>query len=230
MSLWDLNAFHLHPKMLSTSVRAEFLIKGVAIGLAIAAPVGPIGVLCIRRSLAEGREIGLVTGLGAATADAVYGCVAGFGLTAVSSFLVSQKWALNFFGGLFLCYLGIRTFLSKPGEKAAEIRGSGWVSAYGSTFLLTLTNPMTILSFVAVFAGFGLGKSPDYFAAGFLVLGVFLGSALWWLMLSSGVALFRSRLSAGFMQVVNRLSGSFILVCGLYSLSTLLFETLRGSR
>ena len=225
-----LATFHSHPKMLSTSVHADFLVKGLAIGLAIAAPVGPIGVLCIRRSLAEGREIGFVTGLGAATADAVYGCIAGFGLTAVSSFLVSQKWALNLVGGLFLCYLGIRTFLSKPGDKAAEVRGSGWVSAYGSTFLLTLTNPMTILSFVAVFAGFGLGKSPDYFAAAFLVLGVFFGSALWWLMLSSGVALFRSRLTGGWMQLVNRLSGGFILACGLYSLSTFLLESVRSSQ
>src|SRR5947207_15333568 len=97
----------------------QFMFKGIIIGFSIAAPVGPIGVLCIRRSLAEGRQMGLVTGLGAATADAVYGCVAGFGLTAVSSFLVGQKVWLGFVGGLFLCYLGIRTFVSKPAEKAA---------------------------------------------------------------------------------------------------------------
>jgi threonine/homoserine/homoserine lactone efflux protein len=202
----------------------NFLFKGVIIGFSIAAPVGPIGVLCIRRSLAEGRKIGLATGLGAATADAAYGGVAGFGLTVVSSFLVGQRKWLGFFGGLFLCYLGIRTFMSRPSEQAAEVRGGGLLSAYLSTLFLTLTNPMTILSFVAVFAGFGLGASPDYSSASALVAGVFVGSALWWLLLSGGVALFRSRLSAGWMRAVNRVSGTVILAFGLYSLSTLFFR------
>jgi threonine/homoserine/homoserine lactone efflux protein len=174
--------------------------------------------------LTEGRKIGLATGLGAATADAAYGGVAGFGLTVVSSFLVGHRLWLGFLGGLFLCYLGVRTFMSKPSEQAAEVRGSGMFSAYLSTLFLTLANPMTILSFVAVFAGFGLGASPDYLSAGALVAGVFIGSALWWLLLSGGVALFRSRLSAGWMRAVNRLSGALILGFGLYSLSTLLFR------
>jgi len=108
----------------------SFLIKGIIIGFSIAAPVGPIGVLCIRRSLADGRHMGLVTGLGAATADALYGCVAGFGLTAISSFLVGQKIWLGFFGGLFLCYLGVRTFITKPVDNPAEIAGNGLLSAY----------------------------------------------------------------------------------------------------
>lgn len=202
----------------------NFMLKGMAIGFAIAAPVGPIGVLCIRRSLAEGRQIGLVTGLGAATADAAYGCVAAFGLTTVSGFLVGQRWWLAFPGGVFLCYLGVRTFIGKPASQAAAVRGSGLLSAYFSTLLLTLTNPVTILSFAAVFAGFGLGVTPDYLAAGTLVAGVFLGSALWWLLLSNGVALFRSRVSSTWMQTVNRLSGGFLFAFGLYALSTLFFR------
>jgi threonine/homoserine/homoserine lactone efflux protein len=202
----------------------NFLLKGVIIGFSIAAPVGPIGVLCIRRSLADGRQIGLATGLGAATADAAYGGVAGFGLTVISSFLVGHRLWLGFLGGLFLCYLGIRTFISRPAGQAAEVRGGGLFSAYLSTLFLTLANPMTILSFVAVFAGFGLAASPDYFSAGTLVAGVFIGSSLWWLLLSSSVALFRSRLSAGWMQGINRLSGGVILAFGLYSLSTFLFR------
>ena len=202
----------------------NFMLKGMAIGFAIAAPVGPIGVLCIRRSLAEGRQIGLVTGLGAATADAAYGCVAAFGLTTVSGFLVGQRWWLAFPGGVFLCYLGVRTFIGKPASQAAAVRGSGLLSAYFSTLLLTLTNPVTILSFAAVFAGFGLGVTPDYLAAGTLVAGVFLGSALWWLLLSNGVALFRSRVSSTWMQTVNRLSGGFLFALGLYALSTLFFR------
>jgi|ERR1022692_1040761 threonine/homoserine/homoserine lactone efflux protein len=201
-----------------------FLLKGMVIGFAIAAPVGPIGVLCIRRSLAEGQHMGLATGLGAATADAAYGSVASFGLTAVSSFLIGQRFWLGLLGGLFLCYLGVRTFLSPPAERPAEIRSGGLLSAYLSTLILTLANPMTILSFLAVFAGFGLGTSPDYLAASALVAGVFIGSALWWLLLSSGVAIFRSRVGFRWMQVANRLSGGLIFAFGLYSLATLLFR------
>ena len=197
-----------------------FLLKGLALGFFIAAPVGPIGVLCIRRSLAEGRRIGLATGLGAATADALYGAVAAFGLTAVSSFLVGQKSWLGVIGGLFLCYLGIRTFISRPAENGPTTPSSSLLSAYSSTLILTLTNPMTILSFVAVFAGFGLAKSPDYLAAGLLVAGVFAGSALWWLLLSTGVALFRSRVTSKWMRTVNGLSGGIIFAFGLYSLVT----------
>jgi threonine/homoserine/homoserine lactone efflux protein len=196
-----------------------FMLKGLAIGFSIAAPVGPVGLLCIRRSLAEGRQVGLATGLGAATADAGYGCVAGFGLTAVSSFLVGQKLWLGLIGGLFLCYLGVRTFRSCPATAPAPVRGTGLLSAYFSTFLLTLTNPMTILSFAAVFTGFGLGTSSDYGAAGALVAGVFIGSALWWLLLSSGAALFRSQVNFTWMQAVNRVSGLIIFGFGLYSLS-----------
>ena len=202
----------------------SFLLKGLVIGFSIAAPVGPIGVLCIRRSLAEGRAMGLATGLGAATADAAYGCVAGFGLTAVSSFLIGERFWLGLIGGLFLCCLGARTFISRPAERPAEVRGGGLLSAYLSTFILTLANPMTILSFLAVFAGFGLAASPDYLAAGALVAGVFIGSALWWLMLSSGVALFRSRVGFAWMQTANRLSGGILIAFGLYSLATLLFR------
>ncbi len=202
----------------------NFFFKGVIIGFSIAAPVGPIGVLCVRRSLADGRQIGLAAGLGAATADSVYGAVAGFGLTAVSSFLVGQKLWLGLTGGIYLCYLGVATFLSRPAERPAELRGGGLLSAYVSTLFLTLTNPMTILSFVAVFAAFGLGASPDYLGASALVGGVFIGSALWWILLTSGVALFRSRISPNWMSVVNRLSGGVIFAFGLYSLSTFLFR------
>jgi threonine/homoserine/homoserine lactone efflux protein len=202
----------------------DFLLKGVIIGFSIAAPVGPIGVLCIRRSLAEGRQIGLATGLGAATADAAYGAVAGFGLTAVSSFLVGHRSWLGLFGGLFLCYLGIRTFISKPATQAAEAHGKGLLSAYISTLFLTLANPMTILSFVAVFAGIGFGVAPEYLTAVMLVAGVFIGSAIWWLLLSSGVALIRSRVGPGWMQAVNRMSGCVIFAFGIYSLSALRFR------
>ena len=119
---------------------SDLLLRGGLIGLAIAAPVGPIGVLCIRRTLADGWVFGLVSGLGAATADALYGCIAGFGLTLVSAALISHQAWLRLAGGLFLCYLGTRTLISRPAEQAASVRGGGLWRAYGSTLFLTLTN------------------------------------------------------------------------------------------
>jgi threonine/homoserine/homoserine lactone efflux protein len=197
----------------------KFIVRGLVIGLSIAAPVGPIGVLCIRRSLAGGSLVGLVTGLGAASADALYGCIAGFGLTAISRFLIGQEFWLSLLGGGFLSYLGIRTFGSRPAEKTSQEKTCDLPAAYLSTLFLTLTNPMTILSFMAVFAGLGLGERPDYFNASALVTGVFIGSALWWFLLSSSVALFRSRITVEWMSSVNRVSGVVILAFGLYALS-----------
>lgn len=199
-----------------------FLFRGILIGFSIAAPVGPIGVLCIRRTLADGRAAGLVSGLGAATADALYGCVAGFGLTLISNFLVRQQWWLGLIGGLFLCYLGGKTLFSKPAEQAASAKGSGLLGAYASTFFLTVTNPVTILAFAAIFAGLGLANTRgNYGAAAVLVLGVFLGSAAWWLLLSGGVSLLRERFTATGLQWVNRISGVIILGFGLFALTTL---------
>lgn len=196
-----------------------FLLKGLVIGFSIAAPVGPIGLLCIRRTLAISRKSGLVSGLGAATADALYGSLAGFGLTFVSNMLISQQDLIRLVGGLFLCYLGIKTFLAKSAEQVAEGDGHGLADAYASTFFLTLTNPATILSFTAIFAGLGLAStSGNYASAGVLVLGVFAGSALWWLLLSGGVGLFRERLNAHGLRWVNRISGALITAFGLLAL------------
>jgi threonine/homoserine/homoserine lactone efflux protein len=198
------------------------LLKGLVIGFSIAAPVGPIGVLCIRRTLAEGRGTGLLSGLGAATADAIYGFIAGFGLTYVSSLLMGYQTWIRLIGGLFLCYLGLRTYLSRPAENPAWAEGQGLVGAYASTFFLTLTNPMTILSFTAVFAGLGIGSATgDYASATLLVLGVFGGSAAWWLILSGGVSVLRSKFSPRAMDWVNKVAGIIILGFGVIALLSL---------
>jgi threonine/homoserine/homoserine lactone efflux protein len=199
----------------------DLLVRGAVIGLAIAAPVGPIGVLCIRRTLAEGWTFGFVSGLGAATADALYGCIAAFGLTFISAALISHQTWLRLIGGLFLCTLGVRTLLARPAAQAAPSNGGGLWSAYASTLLLTLTNPMTILAFAAIFAGLGLAAgraSGGYSSAGLLVLGVFLGSACWWLLLSSAVGAFRTRFSPAGLRWVNRISGLIILGFGVAAL------------
>ena len=199
-----------------------FLIRGLIVGFSIAAPVGPIGVLCIRRTLAHGRATGFVSGLGAATADAIYGGIAGFGLTLLSGFLIGQQHGLRLAGGAFLVYLGLRTFLARPVADTARVGGNGLAGAYASTLFLTLTNPMTILSFAAIFAGLGLGPAArSYGAAAVLVAGVFTGSAAWWLILSSGAGAFRSRFTPRGLRWVNRLSGTVIMLFGLVAIGSL---------
>jgi len=190
------------------------------VGFAIAAPVGPIGVLCIRRTLANGRAAGLVSGLGAATADATYGAIAGFGVTFLSVLLVSQQVPIRLLGGAFLLFLGARTFLSVPLGPRRSPEGS-LVRDYFSTFALTLSNPVTIVAFAAIFAGLGVtGQSGSYTAATFLVSGVFAGSAFWWVILSSAVSAFRRAFDLGRMRWVNRISGVVIAGFGVAAVLT----------
>jgi threonine/homoserine/homoserine lactone efflux protein len=204
-------------------VDITYLYKGLIIGFSIAAPVGPIGILCIKRTLSFGRWIGLVSGMGAASADAIYGCIAAFGLTFISNFLIHQQIWLRLIGGCFLCFLGIKIFFSKPVDTSIQSNRLGLINAYGSTFFLTLTNPLTILSFAAIFAGLGLADaSGDYFSATITVLGVFLGSACWWLLLSSGVSILRVRFKPVGFQWLNWISGSIILGFGVVALISVL--------
>jgi threonine/homoserine/homoserine lactone efflux protein len=198
------------------------VLRGLVIGFSIAAPVGPIGVLCIRRTLTDGRLVGFSCGLGAASADAAYGCVAAFGLTSLSGFLVDHELWLRLVGGVFLMYLGIKAFLQRPDEReavAASGSSRGLAGAYASTLILTITNPTTILSFTAIFAGLGLVEpSGGYASAGALVVGVFMGSALWWSLLSGGVSLLRWKLSGGALRWVSKVSGIIILGFGVAAL------------
>ncbi|MCK4924764.1 MAG: LysE family transporter [Spirochaetes bacterium] len=205
-------------------MNSHFFLRGLIIGISIAAPVGPIGILCIRRSLTQGQLSGFVSGLGAATADAVYGCVAAFGLTFISDVLIEQKFWIRLVGGAFLLYLGIRTILAEPvREQGATVRSSP-IGAYASTFILTLTNPMTILSFAAVFAALGVGSmGGDYLSAGLVVGGVFLGSATWWLTLSTIVSLFRKRFSVKSLRWVNRAAGAILCGFGVFALVSVPF-------
>ena len=197
----------------------DLFLRGTIIGFSIAAPVGPIGILCIRRTLTQGRLAGLISGLGAASADAIYGAIAGFGLTIISSFLVDQQTALRIVGGAFLCYLGLKTLRARPTEPTVDHTDktqSGLISAYFSTFLLTLTNPATILAFAAIFAGVGMAESgEDVGSALTLVAGVFGGSAAWWLVLSGGVSLLRGRFTPTRMRWLNWFSGTILLGFGM---------------
>ena len=200
----------------------SFLIRGLIIGFSIAATVGPISVLCIQRTLHKGQLYGLISGLGVATADAVYGSIAGFGLTVIATFLVNQQGWIRLIGGLFLVYLGIKTILSKPAERAAAAHANNFFGAYASTLLLTLTNPQTILSFAAIYAGIGVGGGKNSaLSATLVVSGVFLGSTLWWCLLTGGVSLLRRKFTSRWLLWINRISGSVILLFGLLALLSL---------
>lgn len=196
-------------------------LKGIIIGFSLAAPVGPIAVLCIRRTLAHGTTIGILSGMGAAVADALYGLIAGLGLTHISDLLIRYSTLLGIFGGSFLLYLGVKTFFSQPdtGTESAQVTEQRYMRAFVSTLLLTLASPFTILTFVAIMAATGIATGVgDYRVATFFVLGVFLGSALWWVLLCGAVGMLRSRINDDTMRIINRISGGIIVALAIHIL------------
>ncbi len=198
----------------------SFFIKGLIFGFSIAAPVGPIGILCIRRSLTSGWRAGLLTGMGAATADGIYGCIAAFGLSGISGFLINQQSWVQRFGGLFLLFLGLKSLFQKNEPHQDAPAGTNGAMGYLSALLLTLTNPMTILSFAAVFAGMGLGvMGSGPVCATWLVAGVFSGSMAWWIILSSTTHFFKRQISPRAMDWVNRVSGFILTGFGILALT-----------
>lgn len=201
----------------------EFLLRGLIIGFSIAAPVGPIGLLCIQRTLTQGWLSGFVTGLGAATADAIYGSIAGFGLDVIAHFLLDERTWIHVVGGILLLLLGIRAFFAHPAKQAALVtnRGPNLGWSYVSTLLLTITNPMTILSFLAVFAALGVANSPHEAASAlFTITGVFLGSMIWWWCLSSLTSWLKHKLNSTTLLWLGRLSATIIVGFGLYGIVT----------
>jgi len=186
-------------------------LKGLTFGFVLAATVGPMWVLCMRRTLAYGALTGFVSGMGIAVADGMYGAVAAFGLTAISGFLLRYSFWIGLAGGLFLLYLGIRTLLQKPAANGEAAKPASLAQAFLSTLGLTLANPPTILAFVAIFAGLGLSASADYALAAMIVAGVFLGSAAWWVVLAAAGGALRDRLGPRLLRAINLVSGITIL-------------------
>lgn len=196
-----------------------WLMRGVAIGLAVAIPVGPIALLCMRRTLEGGFAVGFSTGLGAAAADLFYSSIAAFGVAAVEAALLEYRTPLSFVGGLFLLGLAGKTALSKSVVREAKARDGGVIRALATGFVLTATNPLTVLGFVAIFAGFGVGKGlTDIGRAISLVLGVLLGSILWWMMLTAAIARMRHLFSARTVHRLNVFAGVIIAGFGVYEL------------
>ncbi len=199
-----------------------FLLKGLIIGFAMAIPIGPVGVMCIRKTLAEGHSRGLIIGLGAATADALYGSLAAFGLTFVSDLIADNEFWVRLIGGALLLFLGIRTFRAKRKDPIMPFDNKGFWGSYVSAFVIAVTNPVTVFAFIAVFAAFGLGHKLNVFSAGILVFGVFAGSGLWFLTLGFVATFFRKKLDSAGLRWVNKIAGVLIIISGVAAFVTLI--------
>ena len=202
------------------------LVKGVLVGIIIAVPAGPVGVLCIRRTIFHGQLAGFLSGLGAATADAVFGIIAGFGLTVISDVLLDYQNWLRVGGAAFLLYIGVSAFTADPlAGTQAQRDPEGLFADYVSTFALTITNPITILAFLAIFASIGFsGPEATLGRAAILVFGVWLGSLLWWAGLAFGAGRIRLSFSRNHLVWINRGSGGILVFCGIALLSSLLVQ------
>ena len=192
-------------------------IRSLIIGFTIAATVGPITLLVVRRTIEHGRVYGLASGLGVAAADATYGGIAAFGLTAVTSLLVSGRVLLGIVGGFVIVLIGIRIMRSRPAAVARDVERPGLAGAFASIYALTMTNPLTILIFAAVFAGLGFASGSSYLDAALITISVGLGSVLWWVVLTGVVAWGRERMSTRALLWVNRVSGAALVVFGVFA-------------
>ena len=197
-------------------------LKGLAFGFILAATVGPMWVLCFRRTIAHGALAGLASGMGIAVADGLYGAVAAFGLTAISGFLLQHRFWIGLTGAAFLVYLGVKTLTAKPALDGGTAETASLGRAFLSTLGLTLANPPTILAFAAIFAGLGLAANLDYRGASLVVLGVFLGSAAWWIVLAAGAGWLRARIGPALFRAINIVSGLTILGFASWQLATVL--------
>ena len=203
------------------SVDINLLIKGLAVGIAIAAPVGPVALLCIQRALSGGWLAGSASGLGAAAADTLYGSIAAFSLSLIENFLIDHRYQIAIGGGVLLCLLGLRVVLMKPMAIPERPSNSafGLVGVFLGTFMLTLANPTTVLSFIAIFAAINISAAGgDYAAAGILVAGVFAGSEVWWLCLAIGIGVVRHRVDEPVLLWVRRASAALVIGFGIYTL------------
>jgi threonine/homoserine/homoserine lactone efflux protein len=203
-----------------------FLLKGILVGLIIAVPTGPVGVLCIRRTIFHGRLAGFVSGLGAACADAIFGIIAAFGLSVISDLLLDYQEWLRLGGAGFLLFLGVTALTADPLEGTQHQRDpEDLLTDFASTFFLTLTNPITILAFLAIFAGIGFsGAQATVGTAVILVLGVWLGSLLWWAALAFGAGAMRMSFGRHHLVWIHRGSGGILVLSGVVLLGSSLLH------
>jgi threonine/homoserine/homoserine lactone efflux protein len=197
-------------------VEFTFFIKGLVLGFIICVPFGPIGLLCVRRTLMDGKMAGIASVLGASVVDAIYCAIAGFGVSYISNFLTNERTLLRLAGGIILIAMGIKIFFTHPAEKTPEATGHGFAASFGSSFFLMLTNPLAVLVFTATFSALGIGGWGDAFiSTGMLVIGVFAGSSLWGPIFVAGTNLFSPHLTPGQLRLANRIAGLILFGFGI---------------
>lgn len=211
----------------------DFLIKGLILGITVAAPVGPIGLLCINRTLNKNYFSGVISGMGATFADVFYGVIAGFGVSFLSNFLLEHTFSFQLVGGFALIIVGTKTIMKKKLENKADVikpikfRKRNYVKDFISSFALTLSNPVTILFFTAVFATFGLtSNDTNVHSASLLILGVFIGSGLWWMFINGLAIKLKERIGLKFLSKINIISGSLIIGFGIVILLNLIKDSI----
>ncbi len=205
----------------------EFLIKGIIIGFAASVPLGPIGILCIQKTINKGRLSGFVSGLGAAFSDTFYAVIAGFGLTFITNFIVERQLYLKIIAGIILFYLGFKIFFTDPIKQYADQskkRGKGLFGDFISIFFLTVSNPLAVFFFGGAFAAFGfVSEGSGFTSILFLTLGVFIGAALWWTILTTLVNLFRSRFKLRSLWWINKIAGIIVILFGVLAIISIFF-------
>lgn len=200
----------------------SLFLKSLTIGILMSVPVGPIAILCIHRTIKGGRMHGLVSGLGAATADGIYSLIAVLGLGIISNFLIREQMWVRVIGGILLIYIGVKVFLSEPVERKTLSSDPAYFRNFISAFVLTVTNPLTFWAFAAIFAGLGLvGKDINHVSAGLIVAGIFVGAMLWWFILSNIANILRGILEHKMLKLLNRFIGVIILCFGVFVLVSL---------
>jgi threonine/homoserine/homoserine lactone efflux protein len=210
-------------------LEGSLFIQGIIIGLTLAVPVGPISLLCIQRSVTDGRLHGIVSGIGVASADSFYAAVSFLGLTIISGLIIAQQYLFRSLAGIVLIFVGVRIFLSVPGITSAQAGHETYLKDYLSTVAITLANPLTLLFFMVIVPGFGVvihGNS--ILSAIEFVAGVFFGSVVWWVLLCGSVGTVRTRFTRENLRLVNRVSGILISCFGAGMLLLLVITTAPG--
>ncbi len=205
----------------------EYIWKGIIVGLSASIPLGPIGVLCIQRTLNKGRVSGFISGLGAAAADGLFAIIAGFGISIIIDSVVEYQLYLKLIGGIILFVLGVRLLYANPAvdlRRQLKKKKKGLFGDFLSIFILTVSNPIGIFVFVAVFAGFNLVGKESSISVIILVLGVITGAALWWFSLSGLVSIFRNRFRLRKLLLVNRVAGVLVIAFGFFVIATIFWS------
>ncbi len=203
-------------------METDLFIHGIVIGIALAAPVGPIAFMCIQRSIAHGRLHGIAAGLGIATADAFYAAVTAFGLALISEFILARQWFFRLFGGLALIAVGLKIFFAPPPEMKVQADGGSLLSDYTTMLALTLANPLTILFFAIIIPGFGtIISGGTWINPALFVIGVFFGEMAWWVILCGALGSMRSYLTKERLHTINRLAGLVITAFGIVLIASL---------